>query len=155
MSKEKMPKLGRIELDPEFSLDLDYYLYQDYTDVSLAAAELPPIIEWVNAKLQGLTEQKIVQKQRLKEVEAAAYFSLRGGEFSDRYVEKMTESALDKAVCLDDTVKVAHRDYAVLAGWVQRLNNLQDSLQAKMDLVRTSEATRRRLVDPEAETERE
>lgn len=155
MSKEKTPKLGRIDLDADFSLDLDYYLYQDYGDVSQAASELPPIIEWVNAKLQGLTEQKIIKRQELKEVEAKAYFSLRSGEFSELYADKMTESALEKAVCLDESVKAAHREYAVLAGWVQRLGNLQDSLQAKMDLVRTSEATRRRLVDPESETERE
>ena len=154
MKRPRLPKLDPIVLGDGFELDIDYYLSTDYLDITQAAAELPPIIEWVNQRLQDLTEQKIIKRQQLKEVEAEAYFALRAGGFSEQYADKMTEASLEKAVCLAAEVKNVHREYAVLAGWVQRLINLQQSLQAKLDLVRTSEATRRRLVDPEAEIER-
>ena len=59
----------------------------------------------------------------------------------------MTEANLEKAVHLEDSVVKVHESYAVLYGWVRRLQNLQMSLQSKLELIRSTEATRRRLVE--------
>ena len=141
------PKLGKIHLD-DFDLDLDAILYASYEDISEAAEELPPIIEWINAQLQGITEQRIVKKQTIRELEAKVYFDLKNGAFErEGYADKMTETAVDKAINLNEKVQAAWREYATLVGWEQRLENLRFSLNAKLDLVRSSEATRRRLIE--------
>lgn len=144
---QKLPRLGTLDLDG-FSLDLDYYLTHPYDDIREAAQELPPLIEWVNAQLQVLTEQRLIAKQEIREAEAGAYFDLRrDGAFAELgYSGKPTDTALAHAVALNDQVKEAHRSYAVLTGWVHRLSTLQVSLQSKLELVRSTEATRR-LVD--------
>jgi hypothetical protein len=142
------PPLEPVELDG-FKLDVGHYLFKDYSDIGEAASELPPVIEWVNMKLQSLTEAKIVKKQEIEEAEAEAYFSLRSGGFEETFSGKSTETALGMAVSLDKKVMETHRDYAVLTGWVLRLANLQESLKAKLDLVRSTEATRRSLVGNE------
>lgn len=148
-----LPKLHPIDLDG-YSLDVDYYLKHDYIDVQEATQELPAIIEWVNVQRQVLLEQKVTKKQELKEVEARAYFDLRGGLFEERGFGKMTEVALEHAVALDENVKKEHRDFAVLVGWLSRLSTLLDALQCKLDLTRTSEATRRKLVEDTPERTR-
>ena len=131
------------------SIDIGAYLSDTYDDVGQASVELPPLIEWINQNLQEAIEQKIVAKQRIAEEEAEAFFRLQGGEFSRLYGSKQTQAALEKAVCLDDAVKFAHRDYAAMSGWVSRLTNVQFSLNTKLELVRSTEATRRRLIDNE------
>src|ERR1051326_4693325 len=99
-----------------FSLDLDYYLSHDYIDIGEAASELPPIIEWVNGWLQDLTERKIIQKQLVEQVEARAYFELKGGMFESKGygTTKPSEEALKRAVQLDERVIEAHEKYAIV-----------------------------------------
>lgn len=138
----KIPRLGKIELD-SFSLDLDYFFGHEYDEIGQASIELPAVIEWVNSQLQGLTENKIIAKQRIKEVEAETYFNFRRGGFEGSYPGKPTDAAVERAVALSDKVRAAYERYAVLTGWVDRLTRLTFSLQAKLDLVRSSEATRR------------
>lgn len=148
------PELGKIRIDAQddFELDLDYYLGTEYDDIGQACSELPPVIEWVNMKLQQITESKLIMKQEIAETEAKAYFDLRAGLFEDRgYAGKPTQDAVKEAVCLEESVKVIHRKYAVLVGWAQRLYQLQASLQSKLDLIRSTEATRRRLIADEKE----
>lgn len=137
-------------------VDLNYYFTSDFTDISQACDEIPVLIEWVNAQLQLMYEDKLNCANELKRVEAKAYFDLRGGSFQALYSGKMTDKALDYAIDLDEEVERLRKDYSRYAGWVQRLNNLQNSLQTRLDLIRSSEATRRRLVDaPELELERQ
>ena len=143
-----LPKLDVIELDG-YKLDVQHFLCHEYQDIREAAEELPAIIEWVNAQLQSITEQMLQKKQHIKEVEAAAFFDLSNGKFAEEYESKMTAAALERAVVLVPEVKKVHKDYSILYGWVKRLTNLQYSLQAKLDLTRSSEATRRRLADGE------
>jgi len=147
------PPLTNIQLG-EFTLNLEHYLRKDYDDISLAVEEIPPVLEWINCELQSLTEQKLVKSQQIKEIESRVYFDLKGGRFSALYdaTAKMTESALEKAVTLDDRVQTSHREYAVLAGWCLRLSNLKDIFEIKLDLLRSSEATRRKIFQ---QTERE
>lgn len=146
MPKPKLPHLGTVDLDG-YSLDLDHYLTRAYDDISQASEELPALAEWVNIQLQSLVEQRLVKKQEIHEVEAAAYFDLRReGAFTERgYHGKATDTAVGYAVALDESVKNVHREFAVLTGWVNRLSALQTSLQSKLELVRSTEATRRTI----------
>lgn len=145
MSKTQ-PQLDKIRLDEDFELDIGYYLGNDYDEIGQAAVELPAIIEWVNMKLQALTEQKIIKKQEIKEVEARVFVKLINGGFEEAYGGKATMAAIERVICLDPKVRTVHEEYAVLFGWTQRLQSMQISLQLKLDLTRSTEATRRRLL---------
>lgn len=142
----ELPKLDVIKLGG-YSLDVNFYLRYEYTDISEACEELPAIIEWVNIQLQDLTEQLLIKKQEIKKVEAGAFFDLRGGRFLECGYGKMTDASVEKAVHLEEPVIKVHEEYAIIYAWVSRLRNLQTSLQSKLELIRSTEATRRRLVD--------
>lgn len=142
-----LPPLQKYD-DGQNSLDLDHFLKKDYVDVNQASLQLPPIIEWVNQVRADFQEQMLVAKQAIKEAEARAYFDLRGGGFEQKYSGKASEAALAQAVVLEEKVATAYRDYAVLYAHVQRLANTMISLQAKLDLVRTVEATNRKVFTP-------
>lgn len=140
-------KLDVLELDGE-TVDLNYYFTNEYSDIGQAAMELPNLVEWVNWKLQLYYEDKLNAEQELKEAEAEAFFDLKKGTFKDLYSGTPTDKSIQHAVYLDEGVKTAWRNYNRLSGWVKRLTALQASLTTKLDLIRSSEATRRRLVDP-------
>lgn len=139
----ELPRLGELDLGDGsgYRLDLDHWLSREYGDIGHASAELPAIIEWVNSQLQGIAEDKIVKKHEIKEAEARAYFNARQRW---TFESKPTEAAITHAVSLDEEVMEAYRKFAVLSAWSQRLVNLLFSLQAKLDLVRSTEATRRK-----------
>jgi len=141
---EDLPPLGTLDLGEgvEYKLDLDHWLSREYGDIGHAASELPAVIEWVNSQLQTITEAKIAKKHEIKEAEARAYFALRRGELPDE--GKKTDTSITHAIALDEEVMEVHRSFAVLSAWSQRLSNLLFSLQAKLDLVRSTEATRRK-----------
>ena len=142
-----LPTLVPIQLGG-YSLDLDYFLKAAYDDIGAASEELPALIEWVNYQLQCLTEKMLSRKQGVKRAESAAFFNLKNGLFLERgYVGKVTDSSVERAVPLEESVIKAHEEYNVLYGWVRRLQSVQVSLQLKLDLVRSTESTRRRLVD--------
>ncbi len=139
--------LDVIELDGE-KIDLNYYFTQEYSEIGQAAAELPNLIEWVNWKSQLLYEDKLNAEQELKTAEANAFFDLKGGTFKDIYGMNPTDKSLQHAVYKDEGVIEAWKKYNRAAAWVKRLNSLQNSIATKLDLIRSSEATRRRLVEP-------
>lgn len=143
-SKPELPPLAAFELEG-YRLDVAHYLSRDYSDVADACAELPAVNEWINEKLQAYVEMLHVTRAELEEAEAVAYFALRKGEFTDDYAGKPTEDALKRAVALDKEVKRLAREVAVLSAWCGRLRGVQESLGMKLDLVRSSEATRRKV----------
>jgi len=141
-----LPKLSPVELDG-YALDLDYFFGKEYTEIGEASIELPAIIEWLNVQLQGQLELKHRTKAELERAEATAYFELKNGDYSRRgYGDKATEAGLDHAIKLDENVTHLADQLAVVTGWVERLSNLQRSLQFKLELVRTAEATHRGLI---------
>jgi hypothetical protein len=139
--------LDIIEFDGE-KIDLNYYFTQEYSDIGQAAAEIPNLIEWCNWKTQLQYEDKLNAEQELAKAEADAFFDLKGGEFENVYGFKPTDKSLAQAVNRDEKVIEAWRKLNRAAGWVKRFTALQASLATKLDLIRSSEATRRRLVDP-------
>ncbi len=151
-------KLGKLNLGDGDTLDLDHYLSEDYDDISVASEEIPPVLEWLNDRLQQVYESKLDAKNKLKRAEAQAYFDLKRGDFKDTYPGSMTEKSLEHAVQLSKKVQQAQNDYVLYSGWVNRLRGLQGSFSSKLDLIRSTESTRRRLFtgkDPDEHDEEE
>lgn len=148
-----LPQLDPIDTGDGYQLDIDYFLKHEFADIGEAMETIPAIIEYVNSRLQLMIEQKIRKKQHIKHVEAKTYMSLKTGGFEDRFAGKATETALERAVQLDDDVVKAYDDYAILVGWSTRLTNTLISLQLKLDMVRSTEATRRELSKGEEEND--
>lgn len=147
MKPPPLPQLEPIELDG-YKLDLQFWLTKEYREIGEAAVELPSIIEWLNFELQGFIEVKIRKKAELARAEAKAYFSIKNGDFQRKgYGDKPTEAAVNHAVQLDEEVTKLNEDVAVVSGWVERFINLQKTLQFKLELVRSNEATRRKQID--------
>ena len=149
---QDLPPLDPITLSG-FTFNPAWFLHKEYTDIGEAAVELPAVIEWVNEQLQVMVEKKIICKAAIKRVEAQEFNRLRGGDYLDEYVGKMTDSALNAAVQVSEKVARAHEDFAIYSGWYSRLHNLISVLEAKLDLVRSVEATRRKFVSDDEEEE--
>lgn len=142
-----LPTLEKMELGG-YALDIDYFLKTDYQSAHTAAKEIPTVIEWISSELQVAIEKKIICRQQLKKAEGAAFLDLRGSLWERRgYAGKQTDSAIDAALHQESTVIEATELYAYWCGLVSRLSNTLLSLQAKLDLVRTSEATRRAMAE--------
>lgn len=147
MKPPTLPNVPKLELDG-FALDVTYYVQKEYVDIAEAAIELPSIIEWLNYQSQLNNEAKMLTKAKLERVEAKVFFDLKDGEYQRLgYGDKPSIDALNRAVALNEEVIALKDDLAVYDALVDRLRNLQRSLMAKLDLVRSSEATRRRLVE--------
>lgn len=142
MPVDDLPDLDPVELQ-DYKLNVDYYLKKDYDDISSASQELPALIEWINTMVQVYAEDRLIAKQEIKETEARAYFRLMESDT----LAKKTDTLLSRAIVLEEDVMKAHRRHARLAGWVSRLQNLQMSFQSKLDLVRSTESTRRSMLD--------
>jgi len=146
----ELPQTEKIQIGgvDDFELDVDHYLRKEYGDIGEAALEIPAIIEWVNSKLQAIVERKHIVKHQIKEREAAAFFDLRDQSAFNAagFPGKPTDSAVERAVCLQESVVESYSEFAVLNGWSMRLSNLIMELQLKMELTRSTEATRRNLI---------
>jgi hypothetical protein len=142
--------LDKVDLGDGQTLDIGHYLTHSYDDVSEASQELPAMLEWVHTRLQVVYEKRLILKAELEEAMAKAWFDLQGhgaGSFAENFHGKPTAEAINHAVNLDQHVCKLKRTLAVYTAWTQRLNNLQSSIQAKLDLVRSTEATRRTVFD--------
>lgn len=142
----ELPYLNKLSLDG-YELDVSHYLTRVYDDISDAANELPAIVEWVNEQRQVYYEMKLIAKSEVDEAEAIAYFALTnvvGDNFDQNYPgAKRNDTSLGHAVAIDPAVKAAKRKFAVISGYVARLDGLMSSFQSRLDLLRSSEATRR------------
>ena len=145
--RQLVPKLRDIKIGNEV-LRLEELLNADYDNVAEAALQIPAAIAWLSWK-RGVQYKRVEEyKRRHKEAQAETYFALKNGQFEALgYGSKPTEAALSQAILLDDSVKAAaelleeaHRLFQIYAGQL-------DALQGKLEMVRTSEATRRRLIE--------
>lgn len=142
----QLPKIPPIELG-DHKLDVEHYVRKEYLDIADAAVELPSVIEWLNWQTQVHIERKMTTKAALEREEAQVYFDLKGGGFErNGYGHKATEESLKRAIDLDEKVIQLKEDLAIYTALVERLYRVQQSLQFKLELVRSSEATRRALV---------
>jgi hypothetical protein len=143
----KLPAIPPLDLGT-FQVDVNHYLTKEYPDIGQAALELPALIEALNWQNQVNREQLYRREAELGRVQAEVYFELKGGGFQTAgYGEKPTEEALKMAIKLDPKVIELQEEIAVMSGWDARFRNLMQTFQFKLDLVRSTEATRRKLPD--------
>ena len=147
----ELPVLAKI-INDIIELDPDYYFRKRYDDIHEAASELPLVIEYINESLQRASIETANKKRDLEALEAETYIHMRK-EWVNLYAEKMTEKALEMAVMQDETLCKAFKEFSVLKSYVGRLANMQDNLRSKLDMLRSVEATRRRLVDDPTDRE--
>jgi hypothetical protein len=141
----KPPVLAKLENDI-IDLDPNYYFSKRYDDIVEAASELPLIIEYVNESLQRAACAASEAKRDLQTLEAETYGHFRR-EWANLFAEKMTEKALEMTVSQDKNILEATSNYSVLKSYVTRLANMQENLRIKLDLLRSIEATKRKLID--------
>ena len=143
----KIPDIPSIDL-PDFKLDVQHFLTKEYPDIGQAVVELPVVGEALNARLQLFIEDKGIAEQKLGQAKGRAYFALKNGDLVRKgLAEKATDAAIAHAVNLDDDVIKWGEQVAVLTGWVERFKNLHKAVQFKLELVRSNEATRRKLAE--------
>lgn len=141
----KLPELAKI-INNIIELDPDYYFRKRYEDITDAASELPVVIEYINESLQRASIAASDSKRDLQSLEAETYTRFRQ-EWTQHFSEKMTEKALEMTVLQDKDLTEASRNYSVLKSYVTRLANMQDNLRSKLDMLRSVEATKRRLIE--------
>ena len=147
--KEIVPNLKSFTVGTE-TLDLNYLLNAPYEDIGEAAEKIPAAIGWLGYHRGLALERLIVSEQVWKKVEAQQYFRLKNGGFTaEGLVDKPTEEALKKAILLTPEVTAACDDYAKRKRHAEWLSASIDALQAKLELVRSSEATRRMEHEPD------
>lgn len=140
---QALPQLDVIELEGQ-RLDPGHYLTKEYDDIGEAAAELPAIIEWLNYHLQSVIEQRITAEDAIKRAEAEAWRSLHDHGYEQMgYAGSKTGYNISMAIRLEPAVNDAKARLAVSSGWESRLINLMRTFQAKLDITRSLEATRR------------
>lgn len=146
---EEIPKLKSFKVGAEV-LDLDYLLNAPYEDIGEAAERIPAAIGWMGYHRALAVERLIVSEQEWKIAEARQYFELKNGGFaSGGFGDKPTEEALKRALLLTEPVKLACDDYAKRKRHVEWISASIDALKAKLELVRSSEATRRMEHEPD------
>jgi len=146
-TEHQLPQIPPLSIG-DYTLDLQYYVQKEYLDIAEAAVELPTVIEWLNYQHQIALEMKLRQRAKLERREADAYFELKGGTFEEKgFGDKMTADALKAAIALDSQVTELHEDVAIWTALEDRLERIARSLTAKLELVRSSEATRRKLIE--------
>ncbi len=144
--KENSPQIRPLKLGQD-TVDLHHWLRKDYPDISEASEELPGIIEFINMELQGLVERRLNLKQAIKRRAAELFLALRDPETWEQsgYKGKSTEKALEMAVDMDEDREKLIREYSKITAWVGRLEGTLEAFQVKLDLVRTVEATKRKV----------
>lgn len=148
-ARPALPILEKIDNDI-IVLDPEYFFKKRYEDVTEAAGELPVVIEYINESLQRASIAANDAKRDLASMEAETYTTLRQ-DWSNRFAEKMTEKALEMSVLQDKDLSEASRNYSVLKSYVSRLSNMQENLRMKLDMLRSVEATKRKLINDDPE----
>lgn len=147
MAKHRnIPIIKPIVLDG-YTFDLQEVLSKDYDDISVACVVLPQYAEWVNEQLHTMQESRAATENELRVAKAEAYFKFRARGLEHYGITKITEAAVDHAIELEERVQSLGSKLATLDGWCRRLSRIADTLIRQMDLVRSSEATRRKIFD--------
>jgi hypothetical protein len=144
-----VPKISDLVIDG-FPFDIDKLLTDTYDNIDIAGEILPAVLEWINEQRQSVLYQKILAEQAVKEMESTVLLELKTGGFIERYPGiKPTDAMVKAAVPLDPRVHTAYDRFANLVSWYSRLCNVEQSINVKHELVRSAEATRRKLYQDE------
>jgi hypothetical protein len=134
----------------DVTVEIDKILNAPYEDIGEAAESIPAYLGWFGYQKACAAERLINYDYNLKEMEARAYFDLRGGQYVAKgFGEKVTEEGLKKAVILVEEVKAASMKHAKAKKDFDWMNSTIEALRAKLELVRSREATRRMEHEPD------
>lgn len=148
--KLDLPKLiDKLEIKGQV-LDIGQYLSKPFEDIREASLELPGVIAALGEERGECVERFLNSERAWKKAESVAYFALKGGQFVARgYGEKMTEEAVKRAIELDEGVDKAAKVYSHRKKRLEQITETIAALKLKLDLVRSSETTRRWTEEPE------
>lgn len=129
-------------------VDIDAFLTRDYGDIEEASEELPGLIEYINQEYQYAVEDKLNLRQEVKTRAAEIIRDIRQPGMWERlgFAGKLTEKGVEAAINLDEHYLTLTEKYHRMVGRCGRLANMMTILQVKLDLVRSVEATKRKLV---------
>jgi len=131
-------------------IELEWLLNAPYEDIGEAAAKIPPAIGYLGYQRSVAVERLLIAEQEWKRVEAQQYFLLKNGDFTAKgFGDKASEESLKRAIMLCPEVAAVCAAYAKRKQTVEWLSSSIDALQAKLELVRSSEATRRMEHEPD------
>jgi hypothetical protein len=143
MPKLPLPNIKNIVVEGQTVVLADY-LSRDFSDIREASETLPSILGFLGQARARALADTMSAKRMLAQAKATVYFALRNGEFEAKgYGGKPTEEALKHAIALDETVIAAAEYHEKMIRFFGVLDSSVDSMVAKMDLVRSSEATKR------------
>jgi hypothetical protein len=149
-STPDLPTLAKLKLG-EYDLNVDFYMKMDYVDATSACKELPAIIEYVNEHLMWAVEDMMKAKQSYREAYGEGFAFLKDKDhWAERgLVGNPTDKGVETQIPREPYVREAAHNLAYATAWVGRLRQLIASLEAKLGMVRTSEATRRVMIEDE------
>jgi len=145
-----LPRIAPLNSFDGQTIDLQHYFSYDFPDVSEAAMQLPALAEHLNELRQEWIERRSDAERELNRVKGRVYFELKGegtDNFAANYPGKMTEEALKMALNMDAEVLKVEEEYARANAMVIRLNGTIEALRVRIELLRSSEATRRRVFE--------
>ncbi len=149
MRKVSVPILRSYTL-ADVTIEIDEILNAPYEDIGEAAESIPAYIGWFGHQRAVVHERMLNLEYAWKETEARAYFDLKSGQFVAKgFGEKVTEEGLKRAVLLVEEVKAAAEKYNRCLKNFEWMKSVIDALDAKLELVRSREATRRMEHEPD------
>jgi hypothetical protein len=148
--KKLVPVLKSLRVGDDVIL-LEKLLGAAFEDISEAAEQIPAAIGWLGYQRALAAESLILSEHAWKKQESKVYFELKGGRYiSEGFGDKApSEDALKRAVLISEEVGTACANYAACKRNIEWIAASIDALQAKLELVRSSEATRRMEHEPD------
>ena len=143
MPKLPIPNIKNISVEGQ-TVVLGDYLSRDFSDIREASETLPSVLGFLGQARARALADTMMAKRMLAQAKATVYFALRNGEFETRgFGGKPTEEALKHAIALDENVIAAAEYHEKTVRFFGVLDSSVDAMTSKMDLVRSSEATKR------------
>jgi hypothetical protein len=147
--KVPVPKVKAFKVGGD-ELDLDWLLKHDFDDIREASELLPAAMAWLGWQRAYYKEQLYIAEVAIKTVKAKLYFKYREhGLESDGFSGKPTETAIEHAINVHEDLAAQHALAAKFERVVCNLAGYIDALNTKVELVRTSEATHRKVTEHE------
>lgn len=132
---------------------IDELLNMEYNEIGQAGELLTSAVAYLGWKRGDMVEAVINAEHAIKVAEQAADFRIRNE--AKIAGTKVTEASITRMIDADAGVIGAVANYAKYKKSLGLCIDLVKALEAKMDFVRSGEATRRRCVDMEGRTEEE
>lgn len=151
----EVPQIKPFKVGTE-GLDIDWMLKHPFDDVHEASEKLPAAMAWLGWQRAWYKELLYNAEVAVKTAKGTVYHHYRAEGFeSDGFTGKPTEAAIEHAINVHPDVIAQHGKVAKYEGVISKLTTYICALEHKIDLVRTGEATHRKVVENEPPTDEE